>query len=122
MALSPLELTPLNRAGAINWYRNLAYAQRKRVMASAKEKTSSGAGAATLSDVSLHVGKGYHSTLMGRKIEIAVLTRFGDYPFVLECKHSLLPCNPHESRTSYDYVKKAASQLTGKGATGPEGS
>ena len=47
-----------------------------------------------------------------RKIEIDVLARFGDYLFVFECKYSLLPCNPHELRTSYDHIKKAASQLT----------
>ena len=50
--------------------------------------------------------------MKGRKIEIDVLARFGDYLFVFECEHSLLPCNPHELRTSYDHIKKAASQLT----------
>jgi hypothetical protein len=105
-------LTPLNTAGAINWYRNLAYTQRKRVMESAEEETASRAVAATLSGVSPHVRKGFQTTLNGRKIEIDVLARFGNYLFVFECKHSLLPCTVHELRTSYDHIKKAASQLT----------
>ena len=105
-------LTPLNTAGAINWYRNLAYTQRKRVMDSAEEEAASRAVAATLSGVSPHVRKGFQTTLEGKRIEIDVLARFGDYLFVFECKHSLLPCNPHELRTSYDHIKKAASQLT----------
>jgi len=105
-------LTPLNTTGAINWYRNLAYTQRKRVMDTAEEEAASRAVAATLSATSAHVRKGFRTTLEGRKIEIDVLARFGDYLFVFECKHSLLPCNPHELRTSYDHIKKAASQLT----------
>ena len=105
-------LTPLNTAGAINWYRNLAYTQRRRVIDLAEEEAASRAVAATLSGASPHVRKGFGTTLKGRKIEIDVLARFGDYLFVFECKHSLLPCNPHELRTSYDHIKKAASQLT----------
>jgi hypothetical protein len=54
-------------------------------MASSKEEAALAAIAATLSGVSPHVTKGYHTTLMGRKIEIDVLTRFGDYLFVFEC-------------------------------------
>ena len=105
-------LTPLNTAGAINWYRNLAYTQRRRVMDPAEEEAASRAVAATLSGVSPHVRKGFRTTFKGRKIEIDVLARLGDYLFVFECKHSLLPCNPHELRTSYDHIRKAASQLT----------
>jgi len=105
-------LTPLNTAGAINWYRNLAHTQRRRVMDLAEEEAASRAAAATLSGASPHVRKGFGTTLKGRRIEIDVLTRFGDYLFVFECKHSLLPCNVHELRTSYDHIKKAASQLT----------
>ena len=105
-------LTPLNTAGAINWYRNLAYTQRKRVIDLAEEEAASRALAATLSRVSEQVRKGFETTLKGKKIEIDVLARLGDYLFVFECKHSLLPCNPHEMRTSYEHMKKAASQLT----------
>ena len=32
--------------------------------------------------------------------------------FVFECKNSNLPCNPHEARTSHDYIEKAAYQLS----------
>jgi hypothetical protein len=62
--------------------------------------------------VSSHVRKGFKTRLESKQIEIDVLTRFGDYLFLFECKHSLLPCNPHEMRTSYEHMKKAASQLT----------
>src|SRR5438128_3652893 len=72
-------LTPLNTAGASSWYRNLAYPQRKRAMDSAEEEAASRAVAATLSGVSPHVRKGFQTTLKGRKIEIDVLARFGDY-------------------------------------------
>jgi hypothetical protein len=71
-------------------------------MASANEKAAAGAAAATLFRVSLHLEEGYHTTLMRRKIEIAVFTCFGDYLFVCKYKHSLLPCSPNELRTSYD--------------------
>ena len=44
--------------------------------------------------------------------EIDFLYLSGNHLFLCECKNSLHPCNPFELRTSYDYIRKAASQLS----------
>jgi hypothetical protein len=44
--------------------------------------------------------------------EIDVLAVVDNCLFVFECKNSLHPCNPFELRTTYDYIQKAANQLT----------
>ncbi|NBD17168.1 MAG: hypothetical protein GVY04_13805 [Cyanobacteria bacterium] len=44
--------------------------------------------------------------------EIDVLAVIDDYIFIFECKNSLHPCSPFELRTTYDYIKKAAKQLS----------
>lgn len=104
-------LVPLYIAGTINWYRNLAYTQKQRAIETAEEEVASRALAATLGRVSPMVRKGFETSLRGKKIEIDVTCRFGEYLFLFECKHALLPCNLHELRTSYDHVRKAAKQL-----------
>lgn len=43
--------------------------------------------------------------------ELDVIALIDGMFFVFECKNSTLPCNAFEARTSYDYIKKAASQL-----------
>lgn len=42
-------LTPMNITGTINWYRNLAYTQKRRVIDIVEEEAASRALAATLS-------------------------------------------------------------------------
>lgn len=44
--------------------------------------------------------------------EVDVLAVVDNCLFVFECKNSLHPCNPFELRTTYDYIQKAANQLT----------
>ena len=51
-------------------------------------------------------------SFQGVQGEIDVLAVIDDCLFVFECKNSLHPCNPFELRTTYDYIQKAASQLT----------
>jgi hypothetical protein len=48
----------------------------------------------------------------GVKGEVDVLAVVDNCLFVFECKNSLHPCNPFELRTTYDYIQKAANQLT----------
>lgn len=105
-------LSPLNLAGTMNWYRNLAYTQKKRVIQWADEEGASRDLAEAMRGVCEHVEKTFETTLGGNKIEIDVICRFDDYLFIFECKHALLPCNMHELRTSYDHMKKAAKTLT----------
>ncbi len=105
-------LAPLNITGTINWYRNLAYTQKRRVINVAEEEAASRALSAALGRVSGYVRKGFTTTLGGKDIEIDVVSRFGEYLFVFECKHALHPCNVHELRTSYEHMKKAALTLT----------
>lgn len=44
--------------------------------------------------------------------EVDVLAVVDNCLFIFECKNSLHPCNPFELRTTYDYIQKAADQLT----------
>ncbi len=62
-----------------------------------------------------------HSTTIHRDLsynwgnikgELDVLALIDKKLFVFECKNSLHPCSPYELRTSYDYIKKAGSQLS----------
>jgi len=48
----------------------------------------------------------------GVKGEVDVLAVVDNCLFVFECKNSLPPCNLFELRTTYDYIQKAAAQLT----------
>ena len=48
----------------------------------------------------------------GVKGEVDVLAVVDNCLFVFECKNSLHPCNLFELRTTYDYIQKAAAQLT----------
>ena len=48
----------------------------------------------------------------GIKGEVDVLAVVDNCLFVFECKNSLHPCNLFELRTTYDYIQKAAAQLT----------
>lgn len=48
----------------------------------------------------------------GVKGEVDVLAVVDNCLFVFECKNSLHPCNLFELRTTYDYIQKAADQLT----------
>ncbi|MBD1828248.1 hypothetical protein NDI47_23675 [Microcoleus vaginatus GB1-A2] len=48
----------------------------------------------------------------GVKGEVDVLAVVDNCLFIFECKNSLHPCNLFELRTTYDYIQKAAAQLT----------
>lgn len=48
----------------------------------------------------------------GQSGEIDVIAVIDNYLFVFECKNSLHPTSPFELRTSYDYIRKGAKQLT----------
>lgn len=48
----------------------------------------------------------------GQEGEIDVIAVIDNYLFVFECKNSLHPTSPFELRTSYDYIRKGANQLT----------
>ena len=105
-------LSPLNLTATMNWYRNLAYTQKERVIQWADEDGASRDLAEAMRDVCGHVEKTFETTLGGQKIEIDVICRFEDHLFIFECKHALPPCNMFELRTSYDHMKKAAKSLT----------
>jgi hypothetical protein len=105
-------LAPMFMAGSANWYRNLAFTQGQRLIDEAEEEAASRALEVTLVEATEHAKRDFEITLKGEDIEIDVIARLGDLLFVFECKHSLLPCNPHELRTSYGHMKKAGSQLT----------
>lgn len=107
-----LYLTPLNIAGNVNWYRNLAYTQKRRAIDVAEEEAASRALSTALERVTSYVRQGFSTVLAGKTIEIDAVSRFGDYLFIFECKHALHPCNPHEMRTTYEHLKKGAETLS----------
>ena len=105
-------LTPLNLTGTMNWYRNLAYTEKTRVIQWADEDGASRDLAAAMRGVCQYVEKTFETTLTGERIEIDVICRFEEYLFIFECKHALPPCNMYELRTSYDHMKRGAKTLT----------
>jgi len=46
------------------------------------------------------------------EVDVLALAVVDNCLFVFECKNSLHPCNVFELRTTYDYIQKAANQLT----------
>jgi hypothetical protein len=48
----------------------------------------------------------------GQEGEIDIIAVIDNYLFVFECKNSLHPTSPFELRTSYDYIRKGAKQLS----------
>jgi hypothetical protein len=103
---------PMHVAGMTNWYRNLAYLNKRRVIRDAGNDAASKALAQLLTRRSEFVRHEYETKLDGERIELDVICRFGDFLFIFESKDNLLPCNPHELRTSFKAVHKGAEQLS----------
>ncbi len=105
-------LVPMHIAGSTNWYRNFAYTERRRVIEKVEEDGTIKKLASCLSIAPSMVQIEYETRLGGQRIELDVICRFGEFLFIFENKHSLLPCNVFELRTSYKHMKTAASQLS----------
>lgn len=105
-------MVPMNIAGTANWYRNLTYTSKRRVIEDAKEEGASKALAAALAGETSWVRREYKTKLNGKTIEVDVLCRLEDTLFVFECKHAFFPCNRFELRTSYKHIQTASKQLT----------
>jgi len=65
-----------------------------------------------LKSVSSFVQRSFSCSFNSKKSEIDVIAAIGNHLFVFECKNSLHPTSPFELRTSYDYIKKGAKQLS----------
>ncbi|AGS25783.1 hypothetical protein [Rhizobium etli] len=105
-------MVPLHVAGMTNWYRNLAYLEKHRLIDAADQEAASRALSGILQEKCEFVRAEFETKLGGEHLEIDTVCRFGDYLFLFECKHSLLPCNVHELRTSYKHVQTGARQLS----------
>ena len=105
-------LVPLHIAGSSNWYRNFAHTERRRVIENVEEDGAIKELASCLRAASPMIQIEYETKLRGQRFEIDVICRFGEFLFIFECKHSLLPCNVFELRTSYKHMKTGASQLS----------
>ena len=105
-------LSPMNLLGTSNWYRNLAYTEKKRVMQTSEEDAVSQALAEVIGQVCNYSRNNFETKFDGAQVEIDVVARFGEILFIFECKHPLLPCSIHELRTSYDHMKKGSVTLT----------
>ncbi|RWF44687.1 MAG: hypothetical protein EOS65_01465 [Mesorhizobium sp.] len=104
-------LVPMHIAGMANWYRNLVHTGKIRLTDSIEQEAASRALTHALQRRCKHVRAEYETVLNGQRIEIDAVCRFGEYLFLFECKHSLLPCNVHELRTSFKHVRTGAGQL-----------
>ena len=105
-------MLPLNISGSNNWYRNLAYSEKRRVLSDAEEDGASNEIEKCLSKYTQFVKTEYETKINDERFEIDVICRFGDYLIIFESKNSLLPCNVFELRTSYKHITKGASQLS----------
>jgi len=105
-------MVPMNIAGTANWYRNLTYTSRRRVIEDAEEEGASKSLAAALASATEWVRREYETKLNGKTIEIDVVCRLEDTLFLFECKHAFFPCNRFELRTSYKHIQTASKQLT----------
>ncbi|MCR9196252.1 MAG: hypothetical protein NXH88_16045 [Hyphomonas sp.] len=105
-------LVPLHITGMTNWYRNLVRSGKCRLIDSLDSDAAERAVAANLREAGCeHVKEGYETVLEGQRIEIDVISRYGNVLFLFECKHPVLPCNVYELRTSYKHMRKGAQQL-----------
>ncbi|MDW9984267.1 hypothetical protein GOC06_26240 [Sinorhizobium meliloti] len=105
-------LVPLHIAGMTNWYRNFARGEDHRLIDSLDTDAAERALAADLREANCsQVAEGFETVLNKQRFEIDVACRFGDYLFLFECKHPILPCNAHELRTSYKHMRTGARQL-----------
>ncbi len=57
-----------------------------------------------------HLKRGLTYEFEGKHGEIDLVAVIDGCIFYFECKNSLFPCNHYELRTSYDYIRKAATQ------------
>jgi hypothetical protein len=105
-------LVPLHIAGSSNWYRNFAHTERRRVIENVEEDGAIKELASCLRVASPMIRIEYETKLGGQRFEIDLICRFGEFLFIFECKHSLLPCNVFELRTSYKHMKTGTSQLS----------
>ena len=103
--------TPLNVLGNCNLIRNSFFVCKTRLNADGQKNP-----------IGVMLKEGFLK--FTKHSEIDVKYKFGsvqgdvdcialieDYLFVFECKNSLIPCNVHELRTSFDYIQSAANQL-----------
>ncbi|MGO8253434.1 hypothetical protein ACC792_20955 [Rhizobium ruizarguesonis] len=105
-------MVPLHIAGMTNWYRNVARDEGHRLIDDLETDAAERALAASLLAANCqHVEAGYETVFNKQRFEIDVVCRFGDYLFIFECKHPMLPCNAHELRTSYKHMRTGARQL-----------
>lgn len=103
---------PMHVAGMTNWYRNLAHLNKHRLIEAVDHDAASRALATLLRQKTDLARDEYETEIDGKKIELDAICRFGDFLFIFECKHALLPCNPHELRTSFKHMHKGAEQLS----------
>lgn len=103
---------PMHVAGMTNWYRNLAHLNKHRLIEEADHDAASRALASLLRKKTDLAREEYETKLDGERIELDAICRLGDFLFIFECKHSLLPCNPHELRTSFKHMRTGAKQLS----------
>ena len=75
-------LLPMNVAGTTNWYRNLAYTEKRRVLETVEEEAASRALAEAIGPVCKYVRKTFSTKLDGKQIEVDVVVRFGGILFV----------------------------------------
>lgn len=102
---------PLNIIGNSNLIRNSFVVCKTRLFADGKRNPIGTMLLERFRKHTEHVAidvKYKFSSIQGDIDFIALIDK---YLFVFECKNSLIPCNMHELRTSFDYINDGAEQL-----------
>lgn len=106
------KLIPLNVLASSNIVRNTLQRCGKRFYPDGKIDPVSVILKDSLKSKMQHAEDDVNYYFNGKAGQLDVIAQSDNTLFIFECKNSLLPCNMHELRTSYDYVITAGKQLT----------
>lgn len=105
-------LLPIAVAGESNLLRNVLQTTRFRFDRPSDVDPVSDLLRDAFAEQGVQTRKQVKFNFQGQRGDIDVLAVLDGRLFAFECKNSLHPCNVYELRQSYDYVRKAAWQLT----------
>jgi hypothetical protein len=104
-------IIPCNILANANFFRNSLQLSRKRFFPDGQNDPLVHGVYSAMERQTKEVASNRAYSWKGYVGELDVVALIDDKLFVVECKNSILPCNPHEARTSYDYIVEASSQL-----------
>ena len=103
---------PLSLFSISNIVRNKLQSSRFRFDAESNNDPLGELLSKKFSEIASYIKRNINYEWNGEHGEVDFLAIFDNILFVMECKNSLYPCNSFELRTSCDYIKKGARQLS----------